>query len=150
VGGTSPRRAAGILLVLAGTAACVRHVPSQAVSGDLLRADGARAAAMIDADPARLGLLLDDALTYAHSNGRIDSKSTLVDALTSGRIDYRVVERGQVTARVFDETGIVTGPVRIEVAAAGRVHHLAGVYTAVYRWRDGLWRLVAYHSSPVE
>lgn len=138
------------LLVLAAALGCARHVPSPVPPAQLVAADAARAAAMVDADRARLDAVLDETLTYVHSNGRVDSKAALVDALVSGRIDYRVIEPGRAAARVFDETGIVTGPVRIEVAAGGRVHRLRSVYTAVYRRRDGRWRLVAYHSSPDE
>ena len=143
------RRSVGLIVVVAAMA-CVRHVPSQTAPGDLLGADAERAAAMVDADPERLAVALDDALSYAHSNGRRDSKASLVDALVSGRVDYRSIESGRVTERIFDDTGIVTGPVKIEVAAGGRLLRLRSVYTAVYRRHAGRWRLVAYHSSPVE
>jgi len=142
------RWSVGVLALVA--AACVRHLPSHSLTADLLSADTARAAAMVDADPKRLDAALDDALTYAHSNGRVDSKASLVDALASGRVDYRAIESGGPTARVFDDTGIVTGRVQIDVTAVGRMLHLRSVYTAVYRRHAGHWRLVAYHSSPVE
>lgn len=148
--GPRPLRAAGLLALLLGAAACARLVPSRVVTDDLRAADAERIAAMVDADPVRLDAMLDDTLTYAHSNGRVDSKRDLIDALVLQRIDYRVVDVGERRARRFGDVGIVTAPVRMEVAAGGRVHRLRGVYTAVYWWRDGGWRLVAYHSSPHE
>jgi hypothetical protein len=142
-------RIAGVVIALVVTACA----PGRRLSSDaagLHDADGARMAAMVHADADRLAAVLDDDLTYTHSNGRVDTKASLVAALVSGRIDYRVIVAGDTRARVFGSAGIVTGPVHIEVAAGGRVHRIEGAYTATYWWRAGRWRLVAYHSSPNE
>lgn len=141
-------RTIAALALLAG--ACVRHPPFRIVDSQLLDVDAARAAAMVAGDAEAMDAILDDGLTYAHSNGRIDTKASLIDALASERVDYRVIDVGRRDARIFEHTGVVTGPVRIEVDAGGRRDVLRSVYTAVYWWRDGAWRLVAYHSSPVE
>ncbi len=137
--------------LLAVATSCAGHTTSRpAAAEDLDAADQARAAAMVAADVAALDRMLDDSLTYTHSNGRVDSKRSLMDEIASGRVDYRTIEATRSVGRLFGGVGIVTGPVRMDVAARGRVLRLRSVYTAVYRRHDGHWRLVAYHSSPVE
>lgn len=146
----SCRRRTGSIVMLAAVfgLGCAGHVSSLAVTNNILEADAARTAAMVAGDTATLGGLLDDALTYTHSNGRMDTKGSLLASLTGGHLRYRRIDVPVRAVRIFGDTAVVSGPVRIEVESTGRVHHLAGVFTAVYRRRDGGWRLVAYQSSP--
>ena len=114
----------------------------------VLRADRERAAAQIAADPERLRAVLHERLRYTHSTGQVDTRDSLVESLRAGRVDYRVIEAQDPEVRLRDGAAIVTGPVRMEIAAEGRLHRLAGLYTAVYWWEAGRWQLVAYHSGP--
>jgi len=135
---------------LLAAAACRPPSPRVPSPSELLAADDARATAMIDGDRGLLDRVLDDDLTYSHSNGRVDSKTTLVVAIESKRVEYRSIDPGRRAARIVEGAGIVTGPVRIVVVSGGRAHRIEAVYTAVYRRDRRGWYLVAYHSSPTK
>ncbi len=102
---------------------------------------------MIAADAELLDSVLHSSVSYTHSNGHVDSKDSLIASLTSGRVDYRAIQTREPAVRRYGDTAIVTGPVRIEVAAGGEIYRLTSVFTAVYRWQQDRWQLVAYQSS---
>ncbi len=116
-------------------------------SGAVLDADRLRIDAMIAGDAGALDALLHKELVYTHSNGKVDTKTSLMETLAQGDIDYRLIQRGAEAVRVERNAGVVSAPVEMEVAAGGQLHQLTGVYTAVYFWQDGRWQLVAYQST---
>ena len=115
--------------------------------GAVLDADRLRIDAMITGDMGALDALLHEELIYTHSNGKVDTKTSLMETLAQGDIDYRLIQRGAEAVRVERNAGVVSAPVEMEVAAGGQLHQLTGVYTAVYFWQDGRWQLVAYQST---
>jgi hypothetical protein len=136
-----------VLLVLAG-AGCLGSGHDRQASA--LGADRERIEALISADPGQLDRVLHDSLTYTHSNGRTDSKVSLVESLESGGVEYRSIEPRRRSVRVHGDTAVVTAAVRMQVAAGDRELDLTSVYTAVYWWQDGRWQLAAYQSNPAE
>lgn len=119
------------------------------VEAEVLRADRARTKAMVSANRSQLNTWLHDALTYTHSNGQVDTKQSLVERITSGRLDYIAIEYRKPKVRLAGEGAIVETPVWIEVEAGGKIHRVEGAYTAVYRRTWGRWRLVKYESLSV-
>lgn len=115
---------------------------------DVMRADRERVAAMLSADELALESVLHDGLTYTHADGRVDSKSSLIQALTSGRVDYRGIA-AEPTIRLHGSTALIHGPVKIQVVADGMTHRMSTMSTLVY-WRErGRWQLAAYQSTLV-
>ncbi len=112
----------------------------------VLAADSARIVAMLSDDTVALDSLLHSELIYTHSNGVIDSKQSLLEGLMSGRVDYRSIEVESAVVRIHGDAAVVTGRVRMEVAAGEAVHHLLSNYTTVYWWEEGRWQMVAYQS----
>ena len=115
--------------------------------GAILAADRLRIDAMIADDTGALDALLHEELVYTHSNGKVDTKSSLMETLAQGDIDYLKIERGAEAVRLGRNAGVVSAPVEMEVAAGGQLHQITGVFTAVYFWQDGRWQLVAYQSA---
>src|SRR5438045_9544189 len=83
--------------VLIGACLCLACAPSPQIwtfdaadprVGDVVRAEGARFAAMKSRDFAALDTLLADDLAYTHSSGETDTKTSLVAALREGRLVY--------------------------------------------------------------
>lgn len=137
-------------LILAALACASGRAADEAA--DVLATDRARLAAMVAVDLAGLDATLHEGLTYTHSNGRLDTKASLVESLVSGGVDYLDitldVEAQVPQVRVRGETAVVTAAARMQVAAAGAIHDLTLVYTAVYFREDGRWQLAAYQSAP--
>lgn len=120
----------------------------EAREADLLSADRARMVAMVFADEGPLYLSLHNGLTYIHSNGDVDSKDSLMDAIILGRVDYRVLEPGPRVVGLHGQMGVITGPIRIVVAVGDRVIELDSTYTAIYWWEGNRWQLATYRSRP--
>jgi hypothetical protein len=55
-----------------------------ALTNALRAADDERIAATIAADRARLAAIYSDALHYAHSNGKVDTKASQIEGLATG------------------------------------------------------------------
>lgn len=78
---------AALLSLLPLTTLSLRAADDPALA-PLRLADDTRVAATLAADPAKLSPLLSDDLRYAHSTGGIDTKASLVESLTTGRLKY--------------------------------------------------------------
>jgi hypothetical protein len=114
-------------------------------------ADDARVAAMISADPAKLAAVFSDDLRYVHSNGKVDTKASFVEALTSGKSKYNAITYEQ---REFREPVpgllLVNGRcvARLGKAEPFTVLHLS--FLAAYRLEKGTWRFIAWQSCKLD
>ena len=63
--------------------------------------------ALIDADKTTLDLLLSNKLSYGHSGGKIDTKTSLEDVLTSGVSDFITIEITDQTVQIVGKNAIV-------------------------------------------
>lgn len=63
--------------------------------------------ALIDADKSTLDLILSSKLSYGHSGGKIDTKASLEDALTSGASDFVTIELTDQTVQIVGKNAIV-------------------------------------------
>ena len=110
-------------------------------------ADDERIAATQAADPARLNAIFSDALHYAHSSGKIDTKSSYVDSITnrtSVYASYDYVRRDFLPAG--DGVVLMTGRVRINAGSAAATNLLDLNFLAVWREEGGKWRFLAWQS----
>jgi hypothetical protein len=117
---------------------------------DVRAADLRRIRALIHADRAGLEAVLADDLTYGHSDGRIQTRSELLAALTSGVVTYQSYDGPPPAVRIQDNVALLTGIAELEATARGTRVKLWLRYLAVYVKRDGAWRLTAYQSSRLE
>lgn len=110
-------------------------------------ADDERLAATVAADPARLAAIFSDELRYAHSSGKVDTKASYVESLTSRNTVYESFDYQERTFRVA-APGVVlmSGRVIIHARSAGRQIVLDLNYLAVWREEGGRWRFLAWQS----
>ena len=110
-------------------------------------ADDARIAAMSSPERSRLSAIFSDDLRYAHSTGAVDTKTSLIDTLTSGKTKYL---RFDYLEREFSfpapGLALMTGRVRIRVATAEGEMENALSFLAVWRKEKGQWRFLAWQS----
>jgi len=116
----------------------------------LTAADDARLVATKAGDAARLGTLLSDDLHYAHSNGKLDTKASLIAALSSRTSVY---ESFDYKERKFTLVGAglatMTGRVLVKVGPAGKPNDLDLSYLAIWREENGQWRFLAWQSCKI-
>jgi uncharacterized protein (TIGR02246 family) len=108
-----------------------------------------RWAAQIAEDTDALGVLLADELTYTHSNGVVDTKTSYIDNIVNKVFDYRSQKRSDTEIRVVDNTALVTGRAEFVVVAGGRTVNLDARYSAVWIRRDGTWQFYCWQSTPI-
>lgn len=135
------------LLVFALIFASALVQSDDALQTTLTAADDARVAAMLSPDRAVLETILSDELRYAHSNGAIDTKASLLDTLVSGKtkyLGYKHLER----KFSFPAAGIalMNGRAEFQVEMEkGEIRAILG-YLAVWCLEDGEWKFLAWQS----
>lgn len=135
-----------LLALLACFAAAV-HAADDKILAAVRAADDERTSATKAGDRARLNAIFSDALHYAHSNGKIDTKASLIDAITSKRTVYESfewVDRNFVVAG----PGVVlmNGRILIKAVSNGARADNDLNILAVWREEGGKWRFMAWQS----
>jgi hypothetical protein len=113
----------------------------------LRAAELARFEANVDADTAALEKLLDSALEYAHSNGKLDGKSSYIASIRDGSLDYASMQPTIQSLRVFGDVGVIRGLVRVGVTLDGKSSEFTIGYSDVWLWKDGRWQLTGWRST---
>ena len=110
-------------------------------------ADDARISTMSSPTRDQLASIFSDDLRYAHSTGAVDTKTSFIDTLTSGKTKYL---RFDYLEREFSfpapDIALMTGCVRIRAATAEGEMENALSFLAVWRKEKGQWRFFAWQS----
>jgi ketosteroid isomerase-like protein len=114
-----------------------------------LAAQDARFAAMVAADVPRLAEMLDDSLTYHHSNGSVETRAEFLEAVRAGVLRYHALEVVERQVRRFGDIAIVTGVVRLRATNRGEALDVRLRFTDTYARRDARYRLVAWQSTRI-
>ena len=110
-------------------------------------ADVERMAAMIAADPVRLGAIFADDLRYAHSSGKVDSKTSLMQSLTSHQSVYENFEVKEHNVTVIAKGAVLmSGRTIVTINNAGQKQLIDLNYLSVRREESAKWRFVAWQS----
>ena len=116
----------------------------------ILAAEQRRCAAMLAADNATLGPLLDERLHFCHSNANVDSKDIFLAKLAAGRIVYSAIawSEQQIT-ELAPGAAMLTGKVAMAVRVEGNDRQLRNQVITVWSLTGGHWRMVAFQSTPL-
>ncbi|HYG78383.1 MAG TPA: nuclear transport factor 2 family protein [Planctomycetota bacterium] len=130
--------------------ACCAFAADDARLAALTAADTERVAAIVAGDKDRLNAIFSDELHYAHSNGVVDTKSSFMDALVSGRSKYLSCD---YVERKFTfpapTVALMSGRARIKVKTATAEMDSILSFLAVFREENGKWRFLAWQSCKV-
>jgi len=128
---------------------CTRAPPAAggAVEAEIEAIEARRVRAMLQRDTAALEPMLADGLTYAHSNGQIDTKASFLESIASGRLEYKSFDRDDVVVRVFGNTAVVTGRAAVRVKTGGKDLAFSIRFTDVYVKNEGRWQMTAWQST---
>jgi ketosteroid isomerase-like protein len=140
---TTPLLRLAVLLFGFVAATLQAQTPLEAVK----KADDARIKAMMAGDGAALGRVLSDALVFAHSDGRIESKADYVKNMMAGDTAYTdgktlEVKSSQVTADVV----VLFGRQQMKKKLGPTWSDLDLRFMSVWRNEGGTWRMVAWQS----
>lgn len=112
---------------------------------EIIALENRRIEAMTKGDVAALEEILADDLLYTHTTARIDTKASFIDAVSTGRSNYKSIERKDVKVRDFGDTAVVTGQAKFHVGN----NKFEARYIDVYAKRGDAWQMVAWQSTRV-
>ena len=115
----------------------------------LRQAESRRFAAMVRADNAALRPMLDDGLSYTHSNAMVETKESHLAAIGSRRTVYRALTPVSLSYRVVGDMAIGTGMVSAKGSLEGTEFDVMLRVTTVHARGDGTWRLLASQSTRI-
>jgi hypothetical protein len=112
-----------------------------------VKAENMRFEAMTRSDVAALSDLLADGLVYVHSSSVAQTKAELLKDIRDGKSAYRSIEVQDQKAETYGDVGVINGVARFTTAGGAREARFRLRYTDVYLWREGHWRMVAWHCT---
>jgi ketosteroid isomerase-like protein len=130
-----------ILSVVAGLALAADQ------SSEVKTAEKLWATATVAGHEATLNQVLADDLTYTHSNGDSDTKSTFINNLKTGARKYHRLDHESMEVRLYGNTAILTATAQVETSQRGgnvAPSHLRFIH--VWIRQDGRWQMVAHQS----
>jgi ketosteroid isomerase-like protein len=113
----------------------------------IIELDRRRMAAMVSLDTTELDQLLADDLVYTHSSAKVDSKASLMQAMTGGTNAYTALEPADLTARQVGDVVLVNGTAAMTVSLSGRPTSFRVRFLDVWTERNGAWQMVAWQST---
>ncbi|HXR33516.1 MAG TPA: nuclear transport factor 2 family protein [Verrucomicrobiae bacterium] len=147
------RIVATVVLFTANLSLAITAIPvagADSAEAAVRAAETARTTALIHADLPALDKLMAEDVTYVHASGKMDTKSSYLDALRSGQLRYISWQLKKLNVRVSGETAVLDG-VYLVRANDFRVQHdpidITVFFLTVYARRDGRWRQIAWQST---
>jgi ketosteroid isomerase-like protein len=126
---------------------------NQAADGDraevVKQQELARFAAMVRGDADGLAALLSEDLTYHHSNGGADTKSSWLAGKRASETRFISISPSDLQVRVFGTTAIITGVLCgvVQAQVGGPTRSGEARYTSVWVESEGRWKMVACQSA---
>jgi ketosteroid isomerase-like protein len=128
-----------LMLLMVPLFASAQETPEQTV----LQLEDQWTAALVKADTDALERLYTDDIVYTHTNGTVNTKTQVLDAIRTGKAKYMAVERSDVKVQGYGDTLIVTFRAVIKVNAVTLPSRLIHVFVR----QNGSWRMAAYQST---
>ena len=140
-------------LALLASQAALQSADAQDVNADESKiaavklADDSRIATMRSPTREKLNAIFSDGLRYAHSNGIVDTKTSFIELLSSGKTKYLGYDHKDRTITFpVPDIALVVGQARVQAeSASGKMDNVLS-YLSVWRLENGQWRFLAWQS----
>ncbi len=99
--------------------------------------------AMIDADKTALENIAADALSYGHSNGKVEDKAEFVRAIVSGESDFVTINLTEQTIKIAGNAAIVRHKLSATTNNSGKPGTANLALLMVWQKQKGGWKLLA-------
>ena len=106
-----------------------------------------RKQAMIDADTGALAALFADDMLWIHGTARGDSKTGMLETISSGKTQYESIESSDESLRFYGDVALLSGVSRIQATIAGEERLLQNRYTIVWAQIGPSWQVVNWQST---
>jgi hypothetical protein len=126
------------------------QVPRTEAEKQVLAAENARTEALVHGDMAVLDRIMADDETYIHASGKVDTKTSYLDAVRSGQLHYLAWVPKTLHVRAQKDYAVIDGEYFVRVIDS-RVQptpfELNIFILTVYARRDGRWQQIAWQST---
>ncbi|MGJ7522197.1 nuclear transport factor 2 family protein [Variovorax sp. LT1P1] len=99
--------------------------------------------AMIDPTPAALNALVADDLSYGHSGGKVDTKTSFIADLMDRKSDFVTIAITDQTIQLVDNVAIVRHTLTADTNDSGKPGKVSIKILGVWQKQGGDWRLLA-------
>jgi hypothetical protein len=99
--------------------------------------------AMLHPTHAALDELAGKALSYGHSSGVVEDKAGFIDALVSGRSDFRRIDLTDQSIALSGDVAMVRHTLDADTHDGGKPGHVKLRILLVWQKRHGAWKLLA-------
>ena len=120
-----------------------------AAEHEVRTAEQQRFEAMMKQDVAALDTLLDEDLSYAHTDGEMQSKAEFIDLIRARRLVYESIDPSDVHVRIYEGLAIATGLSQMRVRSATGASSFQIRFTEAYVRREGRWLLTAWQATRI-
>lgn len=102
-------------------------------------------AVMVDPDKSKLEALVAPELSYGHSSGKVDDKTSFIESLLSGASDFVSINLQDQTIRVAGNTAIVRHKLVGETAdkSKGTTAPVSLGVLTIWQKQGGHWKILA-------
>lgn len=103
---------------------------------------------MIENKTDSLDLILDERLSYIHSNGWVQNKKEFIDDF-NGKLIYHQINLSELHVRVYRRSAVVTGKGHFSVSLEGNRVETDLFFTEVYIRYGNKWKLASRHANKI-
>lgn len=105
--------------------------------------------ALLSGDTVSLKILLDDDITYGHSNGWLESKHDVIADLYNGKLVYRQIKASEQKTERNGIVAVVRMKADVDVAVNGTPVQLKLSILQVWKIQHRHWQLIARQSVKI-
>jgi Domain of unknown function (DUF4440) len=101
------------------------------------------AALMVDPNKAELEALVSDQVSYGHSSGKLEGKTSFIESLISGSSDFVKINLTDQTIQLFGKTAIVRNKLFASTNDEGKPGEVKLALILVWQKNQKTWQLIA-------
>lgn len=99
--------------------------------------------AMISGNKSDLESVLSDDLSYGHSGGKIESKASFVEAISTKKSDFKTIQLNDQTVTVTGDVAIVRHILIADTTDGGKAANIHLGIVLVWKKIKGQWKMIA-------
>lgn len=136
-----------LLLVLFSNACFISTIAQSKSEKDLTATIEKFRMALIDPDSVTLSSLAADELTYGHSTGLVENKAAFINALVTGRSDFKTITLSDQRIQLLEKTAVVWHKLAADIVDNGNAATVKLIVLTVWHQQKGSWKLVSRQAA---
>lgn len=138
-----------LTIIICALALTVVATAQTADEKQVLKLEQQWGAALTTVDTAALERIYHNDLSYTHSSGVVDTKTSYLASLKAGATKYQSVDRDEIKVSIYGQTALVTCRADIKLLNRGQPVSLTLRLLHVYIRQGGRWQMVAHQSTRI-